>query len=52
LFAGDIFWLRELMVFPKATNQGIGKLLHDETVDGRPESPVYEPMLLRPGRLG
>ncbi|MGW3833848.1 GNAT family N-acetyltransferase [Streptomyces microflavus] len=85
--AGDVFWLRELMVLPKATNQGIGRRLHDEMVNGRPESwttltcivdneparsayprwgyevvgarikhapesPVYDPMLLRPGRLG
>nr|WP_275428511.1 GNAT family N-acetyltransferase [Streptomyces sp. CS090A] len=85
--AGDVFWLRELMVLPKATNQGIGRRLHDEMVDGRPEpwttltfivdneparsayprwgyevvdvrikhapeSPVYDPMFLRPGRLG
>ncbi|WP_433404268.1 GNAT family N-acetyltransferase [Streptomyces sp. CA-146814] len=85
--AGDVFWLRELMVLPKATNQGIGRRLHDamadrrpeawttltcivdneparsayprwgyEVVDARikhaPESPVYDPMLLWPGRLG
>ncbi|MGA6173078.1 GNAT family N-acetyltransferase [Streptomyces sp. NPDC012600] len=85
--AGDVFWLRELMVLPKVANQGIGRRLHDEMVDGRPESwttltcivdneparsayprwgyevvdarikhapesPVYDPMLLRPGRLG
>ncbi|NDZ67815.1 GNAT family N-acetyltransferase [Streptomyces cyaneofuscatus] len=85
--AGDVFWLRELMVLPKATNLGIGRRLHDVMVDGRPEpwttltcivdneparsayprwgyevvaarikhapeSPVYDPMLLRPGRLG
>ncbi|MFJ1591506.1 GNAT family N-acetyltransferase [Kitasatospora albolonga] len=85
--AGDVFWLRELMVLPKATNQGIGRRLHDEMVNGRteswtaltcivdneparsayprwgyevvdarikhaPESPVYDPMLLWPGRLG
>ncbi|MFF3097622.1 GNAT family N-acetyltransferase [Streptomyces cyaneofuscatus] len=85
--ADDVFWLRELMVLPRATNQGIGRRLHDEMVGGRPESwttltcivdnqparsayprwgyevvdapirhapesPVYDPMLLRPGRLG
>jgi GNAT superfamily N-acetyltransferase len=81
--AGDVFWLRELMVLPEHTNQGIGRALHDEMVKGRAESwttltcitdnqpardayprwgyevlpqtikhaeesPVYDPMLLRP----
>ncbi|MEU2658404.1 GNAT family N-acetyltransferase [Streptomyces sp. NPDC007325] len=81
--AGDVFWLRELMVLPDHTNQGIGRALHDEVLAGRAESwttltciwdnqpardayprwgyevlprtikhaeesPVYDPMLLRP----
>lgn len=82
--AGDVFWLRELMVLPEETDQGIGRALHDEMVQGRAESwttltcitdneparsayprwgyevlprtikhaeesPVYDPMILRPG---
>ncbi|MGW4240804.1 GNAT family N-acetyltransferase [Streptomyces sp. NPDC004749] len=35
--AGEVFWLRELMVLPKLTNQGIGRALHDEMVTGRAE---------------
>ncbi|MBT2439979.1 GNAT family N-acetyltransferase [Streptomyces sp. ISL-36] len=85
--AGEVFWLRELMVLPEYTNQGIGRAVHDEMVKGRaeswttltcifdneparsayprwgyevvdkqikhaPESPVYDPMLLRPSQLG
>ncbi|MEV3873752.1 GNAT family N-acetyltransferase [Streptomyces sp. NPDC049906] len=82
--AGDVFWLRELMVLAEHTGRGIGRALHDEMVKGRTESwttltcitdnqpardayprwgyevlpqtikhaqesPVYAPMLLRPG---
>ncbi|WP_414167199.1 GNAT family N-acetyltransferase [Streptoverticillium reticulum] len=32
-----MFWLRELMVLPKHTNQGIGRALHDEMINGRAE---------------
>ncbi|MEU5162187.1 GNAT family N-acetyltransferase [Streptomyces sp. NPDC020875] len=81
--AGEMFWLRELMVLPEYTNRGIGRRLHDAMVSGRrepwttltcihdnqpardayprwgyevvdrrikhaPESPLYDPMLLRP----
>ncbi|MFB7474553.1 GNAT family N-acetyltransferase [Kitasatospora sp. NPDC056184] len=35
--AGRVFWLRELMVRPAFTNQGIGRRLHDETVTRRAE---------------
>ncbi|WP_051812144.1 GNAT family N-acetyltransferase [Kitasatospora sp. MBT63] len=35
--AGQVFWLRELMVLPKYTGQGIGRRLHDEVVAGREE---------------
>ncbi|MER6477705.1 GNAT family N-acetyltransferase [Streptomyces filamentosus] len=35
---GDVFWLRELMVLPEHTGQGIGRALHDEMVRGRTES--------------
>ncbi|WP_250290804.1 GNAT family N-acetyltransferase [Frankia sp. CiP1_Cm_nod1] len=35
--AGKIFWLRELMVRPDATNQGIGRRLHDAVIAGRGE---------------
>ncbi|MEU6628491.1 GNAT family N-acetyltransferase [Streptomyces parvus] len=34
---GEVFWLRELMVLPQATNQGIGKALHDAMVASRAE---------------
>ncbi|MGP4004662.1 GNAT family N-acetyltransferase [Streptomyces sp. 8N706] len=34
---GGVFWLRELMVLPQHTNQGIGRRLHDEMVTGRAE---------------
>lgn len=33
--AEDVFWLRELMVLPAHTNQGVGRRLHDEAVSGR-----------------
>jgi len=33
--SGGVFWLRELMVLPEHTNQGIGRRLHDEIVAGR-----------------
>ncbi|MED7950938.1 GNAT family N-acetyltransferase [Streptomyces sp. BE20] len=33
--AGDVFWLRELMVLPIHTNKGVGRRLHDEAVIGR-----------------
>ncbi|MCX5381186.1 GNAT family N-acetyltransferase [Streptomyces sp. NBC_00091] len=35
--AGNVFWLRELMVLPEHTSQGIGRALHDEMVAGRAE---------------
>ncbi len=35
--AGQVFWLRELMVLPSMTSRGIGKRLHDEAVSGRQE---------------
>ncbi|MFG2617825.1 GNAT family N-acetyltransferase [Streptomyces sp. NPDC048507] len=35
--AGEVFWLRELMVLPTLTGQGIGRALHDEMVVGRRE---------------
>ncbi|MFC5721403.1 GNAT family N-acetyltransferase [Streptomyces gamaensis] len=35
--AAQVFWLRELMVLPKLTNQGIGRALHDQMVTGRTE---------------
>ncbi|GGT36679.1 GNAT family N-acetyltransferase [Streptomyces purpureus] len=35
--AGAVFWLRELMVLPKHTTQGIGRALHNEMVAGRAE---------------
>ncbi len=35
--AGEVFWLRELMVLPSHTNQGVGRRLHDAMVAGRPE---------------
>ncbi|MFD4244481.1 GNAT family N-acetyltransferase [Streptomyces sp. NPDC058525] len=35
--AGGVFWLRELMVLPQHTAQGIGRALHDEMVRGRAE---------------
>ncbi|MEV7930458.1 GNAT family N-acetyltransferase [Kitasatospora sp. NPDC088779] len=33
--AGDIGWLRELMVLPEHANRGVGRRLHDEWVAGR-----------------
>ncbi|WP_030272888.1 GNAT family N-acetyltransferase [Streptomyces sp. NRRL B-24484] len=36
--AGDVFWLRELMVRPAHTNQGLGRRLHDEIIAGRGQS--------------
>ncbi|MFJ3882012.1 GNAT family N-acetyltransferase [Streptomyces sp. NPDC090077] len=36
--AGDVFWLRELMVLPTHTGQGLGRALHDAMVHGRRES--------------
>ncbi|MEZ0095723.1 GNAT family N-acetyltransferase [Streptacidiphilus sp. EB129] len=35
--AGQVFWLREIMVLPDHTNQGIGRRLHDAMVTGRHE---------------
>ncbi|MCC3771722.1 MULTISPECIES: GNAT family N-acetyltransferase [Streptomyces] len=35
--AGDMFWLRELMVLPQHTNNGIGRALHNEMISGRAE---------------
>ncbi|MEW1701152.1 hypothetical protein ACIQCR_16965 [Streptomyces sp. NPDC093249] len=84
--AGDIFWLRELMVLPEQADQGIGRAIHDKMISGRSESwttltciidnqpardayprwgyevlpktikhdeesPVYDPMLLRPAAV-
>ncbi|PRX97900.1 GNAT family N-acetyltransferase [Allonocardiopsis opalescens] len=34
---GNVFWLRELMVLPEVQSQGIGRMLHDTTIDGRTE---------------
>jgi GNAT superfamily N-acetyltransferase len=36
--AGDVFWLRELMVLPAYTGQGLGHRLHDLAVAGRADS--------------
>ncbi|MEV0193132.1 GNAT family N-acetyltransferase [Kitasatospora purpeofusca] len=36
--SADVFWLRELMVLPAHTNQGVGRRLHDEAVRGRASS--------------
>lgn len=35
--AGEVFWLRELMVLPAHTGQGLGRALHDAMVLGRKE---------------
>ncbi|WP_330301569.1 MULTISPECIES: GNAT family N-acetyltransferase [unclassified Streptomyces] len=35
---GQIFWLRELMVRPNRTNQGLGRQLHDTIIAGRAET--------------
>ncbi|MFD8965100.1 GNAT family N-acetyltransferase [Streptomyces sp. NPDC059568] len=35
---GQVFWLRELMVVPEETNQGLGRQLHDTIITGRSES--------------
>jgi GNAT superfamily N-acetyltransferase len=35
----QVFWLRELMVRPAHTNQGIGKRLHDAIIAGRHDQP-------------
>jgi GNAT superfamily N-acetyltransferase len=36
--AGRVFWLRELMVLPEHTNQGLGRRIHDAVIAGRAES--------------
>jgi GNAT superfamily N-acetyltransferase len=36
--ASQVFWLRELMVLPEETNQGLGRQLHDMMIMGRAES--------------
>ncbi|WP_414169178.1 GNAT family N-acetyltransferase [Streptoverticillium reticulum] len=36
--AGQIFWLRELMVRPAHTNQGLGRQIHDTVIAGRAET--------------
>ncbi|MFJ9516782.1 GNAT family N-acetyltransferase [Kitasatospora sp. NPDC101801] len=36
--AGRVFWLRELMVLPEHTGQGVGRRLHDAMVAGRDET--------------
>lgn len=36
--AGQIFWLRELMVLPEYQNQGLGRKIHDTVITGRAES--------------
>lgn len=33
--AGQIFWLRELMVRPAHTNRGLGRQIHDTVIAGR-----------------
>ncbi|RCG22762.1 GNAT family N-acetyltransferase [Sphaerisporangium album] len=35
--AGQVYWLRELMVLPDQTRQGFGRRLHDEAVARRTE---------------
>ncbi|MEU9623329.1 GNAT family N-acetyltransferase [Streptomyces sp. NPDC048155] len=37
--AGEVFWLRELMVRPAHTNHGIGRRLHDAVISGRQGQP-------------
>ncbi|MFF8917422.1 GNAT family N-acetyltransferase [Streptomyces sp. NPDC015032] len=36
--AGQVFWLRELMVHPEYQNQGLGRRIHDTVISGRAES--------------
>jgi GNAT superfamily N-acetyltransferase len=36
--AGQVFWLRELMVLPEHQNQGLGRHIHDTVISGRAES--------------
>ncbi|MFH8407613.1 GNAT family N-acetyltransferase [Streptomyces sp. NPDC018019] len=36
--AGQVFWLRELMVLPEVQNRGLGRKLHDTVIAGRAES--------------
>ncbi|MFF7705442.1 GNAT family N-acetyltransferase [Streptomyces lydicus] len=36
--AGQVFWLRELMVLPAFQNQGLGRAIHDTVIAGRAES--------------
>lgn len=36
--AGQVFWLRELMVLPEFQNQGLGRKIHDTVITGRAES--------------
>ncbi|MER5617730.1 GNAT family N-acetyltransferase [Streptomyces sp. NPDC002215] len=36
--AGQVFWLRELMVHPEHQNQGLGRRIHDTVISGRAES--------------
>ncbi|MFJ5071598.1 GNAT family N-acetyltransferase [Kitasatospora sp. NPDC088556] len=36
--AGDVAWLRELMVLPQHTKLGVGRHLHDEWIAGRGQS--------------
>lgn len=38
--AGQVFWLRELMVLPEYQNQGLGRKIHDTVSTGRAESPI------------
>ncbi|WP_028648076.1 GNAT family N-acetyltransferase [Nocardiopsis sp. CNT312] len=35
--AGQVFWLRELMVLPEEQNRGWGRALHDTAIEGRHE---------------
>ncbi|MFE7114553.1 GNAT family N-acetyltransferase [Streptomyces sp. NPDC057654] len=35
--AGQVFWLRELMVLPEVQNQGLGRKIHDTVIMGRAE---------------
>ncbi|MET9479062.1 hypothetical protein [Streptomyces sp. NPDC006638] len=35
--AGQVFWLRELMVLPEFQNQRLGRKIHDTTISGRAE---------------
>ncbi|MFJ2441060.1 MULTISPECIES: GNAT family N-acetyltransferase [unclassified Streptomyces] len=35
--AGQVFWLRELMVLPEVQNQGLGRKIHDTVITGRVE---------------